>query len=241
MVGGGHGAEDECQEHTTGFFVACGHAAIDLQPLKEIFDAMPRPVESLIIGFRTLCIFARGNARFTSATAQVVAVLAAVEAFVSGHHAVMQIGGEHGRRGKITDVPAGEDEFARQPQQRIANRVNFRVQPATGASHGLSGTVFGAVGVLMDLAVRAVFKNHFGIFSQQQLFVEPVEEPVQREPVEVLIDSTPVSEFIRQRAPCASIAQEIPQGVEVFIKRCCPSARRHNVVASGAPLLALIF
>ena len=119
--------------------------------------------------------------------------------------------------------------------------MDLRVESAAGAAHSLRRTVFGAVGMLVDLAVCAVFKNNFGIPSQQQLLVEPVKECVQREPVEVLVDGNPVSEFIRQGAPRTPVAQEIPQGVEVFVEGRSPPACRHNVVVSGAPLLNLIF
>ena len=95
--------------------------------------------------------------------------------------------------------------------------------------------------MLMDLAVSAVFIDHFGVPSQQQLFVEPVEKSAQREPVEVLIGGKPVSEFVRQRAPRTAVAQQIPHGVEVFIDGGKPTACRHNVVVSRAPPLALIF
>ena len=71
--------------------------------------------------------------------------------------------------------------------------------------------------------------------------MEPVEEPAFGEAVEILEDGKPVSKDIGQRTPRAPVAQQVPQGVEMLVERSASSACRHNVVVSGAPLLALIF
>lgn len=202
---------------------------------------MACPIKRFIVRLRGLGIFARRNARFAASAAQIGAVLAAVVSFVSSDHAVVQLCSELRSGCVIADVSARKDQFSGEAKQRVTHGMDFGIEPAARATHGLLCAVFGSVGMLMDFAVRAVLKDNFRLFSEQQLFMEPVEEPAFGEAVEILEDGKPVSKDIGQRTPRAPVAQQVPQGVEMLVESSASSPCRHNVVVSGAPLLALIF
>ena len=202
---------------------------------------MTGAVEFFVVRFRTLGVAARRDAGFATAAAQIRTMLAAVEAFVAGDHTIMQVGRESRSRSVIADIASGEHQFSSQAQQRIADRVNFGVQAAAGSPYGLPGPVFTTVGVLVDFAMGAVFKDDFSILAEQQPLGEPIEETAEGEASEILIDRNPVSEFLGQRPPRTSVAQQIPKGIEVIIECRPPAACRYNVIVRTTPDVTLIF
>lgn len=119
--------------------------------------------------------------------------------------------------------------------------MDLGIESSPRCANGLCGPVFGSIGVLMNFAVRAVHKGNFLVCAEQQSVVEPVKESVCGEPVKVLEDGEPVPEFCRESTPCAAIAGQIPEGVEVFIKGGAPASCMHNVSVRTAPLVTLIF
>lgn len=119
--------------------------------------------------------------------------------------------------------------------------MDLGIESSPRCSNGLCGPVFGSIGVLMNFAVRAVHKGNFFVGAEQQPVMEPVKESVFGEPVKVLEDGEPVPEFCRESTPCAAIAGQIPEGVEVFIKGGAPASRMRTVSVRKAPFITLIF
>jgi hypothetical protein len=107
------------------------------------------------------------------------------------------------------------------------------IEPAAEASDSLRHTVFGTIGILVDLAVCAVFKNHFDILSKHQLLVKPIGESAQREPVEVLIDRRPTAELIGS----ARHAQPLRRGYHRAL-RCSSSAALRQPLGTASLLVA---
>jgi uncharacterized Zn-binding protein involved in type VI secretion len=93
----------------------------------------------------------------------------------------------------------------------------------------------------MDLAVSAVEISGFAFLTANQPVVEKFKEAREGEPAEILINGKPVAEVGGESTPCASVSSDVPQSVEAAIEIGPPTACRHNVVVSGAPLVTLIF
>lgn len=73
----------------------------------------------------------------------------------------------------IADVSARKDQFSGEAKQRITHGMDFGIEPAARAAHGLLCAVFGSVGMLMDFAMRAVFKDDFRPFSERNRLSNP--------------------------------------------------------------------
>ncbi len=119
--------------------------------------------------------------------------------------------------------------------------MNFRIESSPRLANGLIFRGSRAIGVLMDLAMRAVHENGFGGVAGNQQILKELEIAILGEPVEKLMDGRPRAEFRRQSPPRAAIAEQIPKGIKVLIGGSCPATRMYEVVASNSEFLDLIF
>jgi hypothetical protein len=202
---------------------------------------MAGAVKQFIIWFGVFRVFPTRDTRLATLTAQLIPVLFAVVSLVFDHGAVPERGGEFWGGGMITDISGGDHNFRRQPQEGVTSGVDFSVETAPGRANGLPFAVNAPTGVLMSFTVGTVHKNHFGVVPEDEAFVQPIEEAVAGETIEVLEHCKPRSEFIRQRPPATAVDQQIPQRVKMLIKGGPPPSCMHKVVVSGPPLSALIF
>jgi hypothetical protein len=168
-------------------------------------------------------------------------MLFAVESLIADNCAVLKIFHEQRRGRMIAHLAACEDKFRREPQQSITDGVDLGIEAASGAPDGLILPAFRAVGMLMNFAVGAVFEDSFGTIAYHKPFMEPIEETIEREAIEVLIYGKPTAEYIRKPAPRTAINHDVPQSVKMLVERCNATACMDNVVVSVAPFFALIF
>ena len=75
--------------------------------------------------------------------------------------------------------------------------MNFRVKSSPRLANSLIFRGSRAIGVLMDLAMRAVHENGFGGVTGKQLILEEFEISILGEPVEKLMDGRPRAELRR--------------------------------------------
>ena len=119
--------------------------------------------------------------------------------------------------------------------------MNFRVESSPRLADGLIFRGSRAIGVLMDLAMRAVHENGFGGVTGKLLILEKPEITILGESVEKLMDGRPRAELRRQSPPRAAIAKQVPEGIEVLIGGGYPTTRMYKVVDSNPEFLDLIF
>ena len=93
----------------------------------------------------------------------------------------------------------------------------------------------------MDLGMSAVKKHGLGTVAGDHCLLQKFEESVQREAVEELKNGSPLSEFWRKGAPCDSIEEDIPDGIEMSLPNGHVILCRHKVVAINLEFLDLIF
>ena len=202
---------------------------------------MPGAVKFFVIRLRVFDIGTRRDARLAPLRPQPVPERFAVISFVRHGGAVSQRAGERRGRGVIADVPRRQEKRRCQASPRVDHHMDLCVEPSPGASNGPFPGAPAAMGMLVNLAMGAVKVMHLrALRADQQLFQKPG-QPRAGEPVKKLKHREPLAELRGQSPPGDTIAQDIPQGVEMGIQRSPPPATSVPGNVSGLESLELIF
>lgn len=191
----------------------------------------------LIVTFRGFGIGPRRNAGFTSLSAQTPAQLPAVVPFVADGSAVAEGAGEFRGCSVVTDISRRKHHRCGESAERIDDQMNLRVESAAGTANRLILTGWRAIGVLMHLAVCAVKKDGFRFVAADELLVQEVKEPGAGKAIPKLKDRKPVPELRGQCPPCRTVAQHVPQSVEVLVDIGSPSSAPYVASVSGTQVI----